>query len=106
MSNAAFTSASAAEAVCQDDPNSALHRSHTPSIDGVLLTILSQRLGMNQVYRRPNILALLLFGPKKLPELARQLGKLMADFRRASNEFRTQMAEELRISELLSFAPL
>lgn len=45
------------------------------------------------------ILALLLFGPKKLPVLARQLGKLMADFRRASNEFRAQMEEELRISE-------
>ncbi len=44
-------------------------------------------------------LALLLFGPKKLPELARQLGKLMGEFRRASNEFRMQMEEELRISE-------
>ena len=37
------------------------------------------------------LLALLLFGPKKLPELARQLGKLMGEFRRASNEFRMQM---------------
>jgi sec-independent protein translocase protein TatB len=45
------------------------------------------------------VLALLLFGPKKLPQLARQAGKLMSDFRRASNEFRTQMEEELRISE-------
>jgi sec-independent protein translocase protein TatB len=45
------------------------------------------------------LLALMLFGPKKLPVLARQLGKLMADFRRASTEFRTQMEEELRISE-------
>lgn len=45
------------------------------------------------------LLALLLFGPKKLPQLARQAGKLMSDFRRASNEFRTQMEEELRISE-------
>src|SRR5580693_6219121 len=45
------------------------------------------------------LLALLLFGPKKLPVLARQLGKLMADFRRASNEFKTQMEEELRITE-------
>ena len=44
-------------------------------------------------------LALLLFGPKKLPELARQLGKLMGEFRRASNEFRMQMEEELRVSE-------
>jgi sec-independent protein translocase protein TatB len=45
------------------------------------------------------LLALLLFGPKKLPVLARQAGKLMADFRRASAEFRTQMEEELRVSE-------
>jgi len=45
------------------------------------------------------LLALLLFGPKKLPVLARQLGKLMGDFRRASSEFRSQMEEELRISE-------
>ena len=44
-------------------------------------------------------LALLLFGPKKLPELARQLGKLMAEFRRASNEFRMQMEEELRVAD-------
>jgi sec-independent protein translocase protein TatB len=44
-------------------------------------------------------LALLLFGPKKLPELARQLGKLMAEFRRASNEFRMQMEDELRMAE-------
>ena len=45
------------------------------------------------------LLALLLFGPKKLPVLARQFGKLMADFRRASSEFRTQMEDELRLSE-------
>lgn len=45
------------------------------------------------------MLALMLFGPKKLPQLARQLGKLMAEFRRASNEFRMQMEDELRIEE-------
>ncbi len=45
------------------------------------------------------LLALILFGPKKLPVLARQFGKLMNDFRRASNEFRTQMEDELRITE-------
>jgi len=45
------------------------------------------------------ILALLLFGPKKLPVLARELGKWIAEFRRASNEFKYQMEEELRQAE-------
>ena len=45
------------------------------------------------------LLALMLFGPKKLPQLARQLGKLMAEFRKASNDFRMQMEDELRIEE-------
>ena len=45
------------------------------------------------------VLALLLFGPKKLPELARYLGKLMNEFRRASSEFRLQMDDEFRAIE-------
>ena len=45
------------------------------------------------------ILALLLFGPKRLPVLARELGKWVGEFRRASNEFKMQMEEELRLSE-------
>ncbi|MBW4040363.1 MAG: twin-arginine translocase TatA/TatE family subunit [Acidobacteria bacterium] len=45
------------------------------------------------------MLALLLFGPKRLPVLARELGKWVGEFRRASNEFKMQMEEELRISE-------
>ena len=45
------------------------------------------------------VLGLLLFGPKGLAQIARQLGKLMGEFRRASNEFRMQMEEELRVSE-------
>jgi sec-independent protein translocase protein TatB len=45
------------------------------------------------------ILALVLFGPKKLPEMAKQIGKLMAEFRRASNDFRMQIDEELRTME-------
>jgi sec-independent protein translocase protein TatB len=45
------------------------------------------------------IIALLLFGPKKLPVLARELGKWIGEFRRASNEFKMQMEEELRLSE-------
>jgi sec-independent protein translocase protein TatB len=45
------------------------------------------------------VLALLLFGPKKLPMLARELGKWVGEFRRASNEFKMQMEDELRQSE-------
>lgn len=45
------------------------------------------------------LLALILFGPKKLPEIARQIGKLMVEFRRASNEFKAQIDEELRVME-------
>ncbi|MFZ0661984.1 MAG: twin-arginine translocase TatA/TatE family subunit [Acidobacteriaceae bacterium] len=45
------------------------------------------------------LLALILFGPKKLPEIARQVGKLMVEFRRASNEFKSQIDEELRAME-------
>jgi TatA/E family protein of Tat protein translocase len=45
------------------------------------------------------VLALLLFGPKRLPVLARELGKWVGEFRRASNEFKFQMEEELRLSE-------
>ena len=44
-------------------------------------------------------LALIIFGPKKLPEIGRQIGKLMVEFRRASNEFKMQIEEELRSSE-------
>jgi sec-independent protein translocase protein TatB len=40
-------------------------------------------------------LALILFGPKKLPEIARQVGRFMNEFRRASNEFRSQIESEI-----------
>ncbi len=40
-------------------------------------------------------LALMVFGPKKLPELARQLGKIMAEFKRATNDFKYQLESEV-----------
>jgi sec-independent protein translocase protein TatB len=40
-------------------------------------------------------LALIVFGPKKLPEMARQAGRLLAELRRASNEFRSQIETEI-----------
>jgi sec-independent protein translocase protein TatB len=44
-------------------------------------------------------LALVVFGPRRLPEIGRQIGKLMYEFRKASNDFKFQMEEELRSSE-------
>lgn len=42
------------------------------------------------------VLALIIFGPKKLPEIGRQIGKFMAEFKRASNEFKWQLEAEMR----------
>ena len=41
-------------------------------------------------------LALLIFGPKKLPEIGRQIGEAMIQFKRASNEFKSQLEDEIR----------
>ena len=46
------------------------------------------------------LLALVIVGPKKLPGLARQAGKFMAEFKRASNEFKNQLETEMMNIEL------
>jgi len=46
------------------------------------------------------LLALLIFGPKRLPEIARQVGKALAEFRRASNEFKAQLQSEISQLEM------
>ena len=45
------------------------------------------------------VMALVVFGPRRLPQIGRQIGKLMYEFRKASNDFKFQMEEELRNSE-------
>jgi sec-independent protein translocase protein TatB len=45
------------------------------------------------------IMALVVFGPRRLPQIGRQIGKLMFEFRKASNDFKFQMEEELRNAE-------
>jgi sec-independent protein translocase protein TatB len=45
------------------------------------------------------VLALVVFGPRRLPQIGRQVGKLMYEFRKASNDFKFQMEEELRNAE-------
>lgn len=46
------------------------------------------------------VLALLLFGPKKLPGIARQVGKALNEFKRASNEFKAQIESEISQLEI------
>ena len=44
-------------------------------------------------------IALIIFGPRKLPELGRSLGKSLGEFKRASNELRNTLDEEIRLEE-------
>jgi len=45
------------------------------------------------------VLALVVFGPRRLPEIGRRIGKIMYEIRKASNDFKFQMEEELRVAE-------
>jgi TatA/E family protein of Tat protein translocase len=44
-------------------------------------------------------IALIIFGPRKLPELGKSLGKSIAEFKRASNELKNTLEEEIRVEE-------
>lgn len=45
------------------------------------------------------VIALIIFGPRKLPELGRSLGKSIGEFRKASNELKSTLEEEIRVEE-------
>jgi len=45
------------------------------------------------------VIALIIFGPRKLPELGKSLGKSIAEFKRASNELKSTLEEEIRMEE-------
>jgi sec-independent protein translocase protein TatA len=45
------------------------------------------------------VIALIIFGPRKLPELGKSLGKSLAEFKRASNELKSTLEEEIKIEE-------
>lgn len=49
------------------------------------------------------IIALLIFGPKKLPEIGKSIGKVISELRRASNELKETIEEEIRAEEIKKF---
>lgn len=45
------------------------------------------------------VIALIVFGPRKLPQLGKSLGRSIAEFKRASNELRSTLEDEIRVEE-------
>jgi TatA/E family protein of Tat protein translocase len=48
------------------------------------------------------VIALIIFGPRKLPEIGKSLGKMMVEFRRASNDFKRTIEEEVEADKMRS----
>ena len=46
------------------------------------------------------VIALIIFGPRKLPELGRSLGRSLGEFKKASNELKSTLEEEIRMEEV------
>jgi sec-independent protein translocase protein TatA len=46
------------------------------------------------------VVALIVFGPRKLPEIGKSLGKMMAEFRKASNEFKRTIETEVEADKI------
>ena len=46
------------------------------------------------------VLALIVFGPRKLPEMGKSMGKMLAEFRKASNDFKRTIEEEVEAEKI------
>jgi len=51
------------------------------------------------------VIALIIFGPRKLPELGRSLGKGIAEFKKATNDLQSSLEDEIRAEEHRRDAP-
>jgi TatA/E family protein of Tat protein translocase len=51
------------------------------------------------------VIALIIFGPRKLPELGKSLGRSLNEFKRASNELKSTLEDEIRVEEQRSRPP-
>ena len=50
------------------------------------------------------VIALIVFGPRKLPEIGKSMGKMLAEFRKASNDFKRTIEEEVEADKLRALA--
>jgi sec-independent protein translocase protein TatA len=50
------------------------------------------------------VIALIVFGPRKLPEIGKSMGRMMAEFRKASNDFKRTIEEEVEADKLRALA--
>jgi TatA/E family protein of Tat protein translocase len=51
------------------------------------------------------VVALILFGPRRLPEIGRTIGKAMGEFKKATDEFKNTIEREVRVEELRQIPP-
>jgi sec-independent protein translocase protein TatA len=51
------------------------------------------------------VIALIIFGPRKLPELGKSLGRSINEFKRASNELKSTLEDEIRVEEQKTATP-
>lgn len=52
------------------------------------------------------VIALIVFGPRKLPEIGKSIGRMMAEFRKASNDFRRTLEDEVEADKARAVEPV